>query len=199
MLADTFRTHKQKNAVGLLGPDFEAELCNTHNPRNVASSALLAGHRGVEHIFESLEPVPGATVTFEVRAVADPQKAPRLDSTEPRLDTNEKQKTEEKAGAEGGKEKAEPTEEKPRTEDAKEKPLEKTAETDSQGEPHLDGHLDRMPAAETAARAVLNQMKLHEARHAAQAWSAGAQELPAPAKALMRLAARVMTTVAHRI
>ena len=61
MLADTFRTHKQKNAVGLLGPDFEAELCNTHNPRNVASGALLAGHRGVEHIFESLERSPGSS------------------------------------------------------------------------------------------------------------------------------------------
>ncbi|VTU23777.1 2-nonaprenyl-3-methyl-6-methoxy-1,4-benzoquinol hydroxylase [Variovorax sp. PBS-H4] len=73
------------------------------------------------------------------------------------------------------------------------------AETERQVEAHLDGHLDRLPAGDTASRAVVNQMKLDEARHAAQAWSAGAQELPAPAKALMRLAARVMTTVAHRI
>jgi ubiquinone biosynthesis monooxygenase Coq7 len=73
------------------------------------------------------------------------------------------------------------------------------AETERQVEAHLDGHLDRLPAADTASRAVVNQMKLDEARHAAQAWSAGAQELPAPAKALMRLASRVMTTVAHRI
>jgi ubiquinone biosynthesis monooxygenase Coq7 len=73
------------------------------------------------------------------------------------------------------------------------------AETEREVEAHLDGHLDRLPAADTASRAVVNQMKLDEARHAAQAWSAGAQELPAPAKALMRLASRVMTTVAHRI
>ncbi|NDZ15045.1 demethoxyubiquinone hydroxylase family protein [Variovorax sp. WS11] len=73
------------------------------------------------------------------------------------------------------------------------------AETERQVEAHLDGHLDRLPAGDTASRAVVNQMKLDEARHAAQAWSAGAQELPAPAKALMRLASRVMTTVAHRI
>jgi ubiquinone biosynthesis monooxygenase Coq7 len=73
------------------------------------------------------------------------------------------------------------------------------AETERQVEAHLDGHLDRLPAGDTASRAVVNQMKLDEARHAAQAWSAGAHELPAPAKALMRLAARVMTTVAHRI
>ena len=73
------------------------------------------------------------------------------------------------------------------------------AETERQVEAHLDSHLDRLPAGDTASRAVVNQMKLDEARHAAQAWSAGAQELPAPAKALMRLASRVMTTVAHRI
>jgi 3-demethoxyubiquinol 3-hydroxylase len=73
------------------------------------------------------------------------------------------------------------------------------AETERQVEAHLDGHLDRLPAGDTASRAVINQMKLDEARHAAQAWSAGAQELPAPTKALMRLASRVMTRVAHRI
>jgi len=73
------------------------------------------------------------------------------------------------------------------------------AETERQVEAHLDGHLDRLPAGDTASRAVVEQMKVDEARHAAQAWNAGAKELPAPAKALMRMASRVMTTVAHRI
>jgi len=73
------------------------------------------------------------------------------------------------------------------------------AETERQVEAHLDGHLDRLPASDTASRAVVEQMKLDEARHAAQAWSAGAEELPAPAKALMRMASRVMTTIAHRV
>lgn len=73
------------------------------------------------------------------------------------------------------------------------------AETERQVEAHLDGHLDRLPVGDSASRAVIHQMKLDEARHAAQAWSAGARELPAPAKALMRLASRVMTTVAHRV
>jgi 3-demethoxyubiquinol 3-hydroxylase len=73
------------------------------------------------------------------------------------------------------------------------------AETERQVEAHLDGHLDRLPAGDTASRAVIDQMKLDESRHAAQAWSAGAQELPAPAKALMRMASRIMTTVAHRL
>jgi 3-demethoxyubiquinol 3-hydroxylase len=73
------------------------------------------------------------------------------------------------------------------------------AETERQVEAHLDSHLDRLPPADSASRAVVEQMKLDEARHAAQAVDAGAAELPAPAKALMRMASRVMTTLAHRI
>ncbi|RYF75453.1 MAG: 2-polyprenyl-3-methyl-6-methoxy-1,4-benzoquinone monooxygenase [Comamonadaceae bacterium] len=73
------------------------------------------------------------------------------------------------------------------------------AETERQVEAHLDGHLQKLPVGDTASRAVVVQMKLDEARHAASAWSAGARELPRPVKTLMRGAARVMTTVAHRI
>ncbi|MDM0114487.1 2-polyprenyl-3-methyl-6-methoxy-1,4-benzoquinone monooxygenase [Variovorax sp. J22R133] len=73
------------------------------------------------------------------------------------------------------------------------------AETERQVEAHLDGHLDRLPREDQSSRAIVHQMKLDEARHAAQAWSAGAAELPGVAKSLMRVASRVMTTVAHRI
>lgn len=73
------------------------------------------------------------------------------------------------------------------------------AETERQVEAHLESHLDRLPAADAASRAVVAQMKLDEARHAAQAIDAGAAELPAPARALMRVASRVMTTLAHHI
>jgi len=73
------------------------------------------------------------------------------------------------------------------------------AETERQVEAHLDSHLDRLPPADSASRAVVEQMKVDEARHAAQAVDAGAAELPAPAKALMRMASRVMTTLAHRV
>lgn len=73
------------------------------------------------------------------------------------------------------------------------------AETERQVEAHLDSHLDRLPPSDSASRAVVEQMKFDEARHAAQAVDAGAAELPPPVKALMRLASRVMTTVAHRI
>lgn len=72
-------------------------------------------------------------------------------------------------------------------------------ETEKQVEAHLDGHLDRLPPADSASRAVILQMKADEARHAAEAHTAGAKELPAPVKVLMKLASRVMTTVAYKI
>jgi ubiquinone biosynthesis monooxygenase Coq7 len=70
-------------------------------------------------------------------------------------------------------------------------------ETERQVETHLETHLDRLPAGDHASRAIVIQMKQDEATHAAQALSAGAAELPLPAKALMRAAAKVMTTTAH--
>ena len=72
-------------------------------------------------------------------------------------------------------------------------------ETERQVEAHLAGHMERLPKGDHASRAIVSQMKDDEARHAREAQHAGATELPAPVKALMGLAARVMTTVAHRV
>jgi ubiquinone biosynthesis monooxygenase Coq7 len=72
-------------------------------------------------------------------------------------------------------------------------------ETERQVEQHLAGHLQRLPEADAESRAVVAQMKDDEARHADDALAAGAAPLPAPVQGLMRLAARVMTTVAHRV
>ena len=72
-------------------------------------------------------------------------------------------------------------------------------ETERQVEAHLQSHLDRLPASDRASRAIVAQMKADEARHAVDAQKAGGVELPAPVKSVMRLAAQVMTTVAHRI
>ena len=72
-------------------------------------------------------------------------------------------------------------------------------ETERQVEAHLQSHLDRLPTDDLASRAIVAQMKADEVRHAVEAQSAGAVDLPAPVKGLMRLAAKVMTTVAHRI
>ncbi|MBG9389363.1 2-polyprenyl-3-methyl-6-methoxy-1,4-benzoquinone monooxygenase [Caenimonas aquaedulcis] len=72
-------------------------------------------------------------------------------------------------------------------------------ETERQVEAHLQSHLDRLPAADASSRAIVSHMKEDEAAHAAQALVQGGVELPGPAKALMRAAARVMTTTAHYI
>lgn len=72
-------------------------------------------------------------------------------------------------------------------------------ETERQVEAHLASHMDRLPLRDHVSRAIVAQMKSDEAQHARDAMSAGASELPAPVKGLMRAAARVMTTVAHRI
>lgn len=72
-------------------------------------------------------------------------------------------------------------------------------ETERQVEAHLQSHLERLPAGDHASRAIVVQMRDDEAHHAAQAQRAGALEFPAPVKALMKAAARVMTTTAHYI
>ena len=72
-------------------------------------------------------------------------------------------------------------------------------ETERQVEQHLAAHMRRLPAQDAASRAIVDQMAVDEARHAEQAQAAGARDLPWPVRRLMRGAARVMTTVAHRI
>ena len=72
-------------------------------------------------------------------------------------------------------------------------------ETERQVERHLDGHLERLPAADFASRAIVRQMKDDEGRHALAAEQAGAVRLPWPLRAAMRAAARVMTTTAHYV
>lgn len=72
-------------------------------------------------------------------------------------------------------------------------------ETERQVEHHLAGHLDRLPEADLASRAMVRQMMLDEAEHADAAFAAGGAELPAPARWIMRAAAKVMTTTAHYV
>ena len=73
------------------------------------------------------------------------------------------------------------------------------AETEDQVAAHLASHLTRLPAQDAPSRAVVARMKDDEERHAAQARASGALALPAPARAAMRVAAKVMTTTAHYI
>ena len=72
-------------------------------------------------------------------------------------------------------------------------------ETENQVEAHLQSHLSRLPTNDHASRAIVAQMKDDEARHALDANKLGAVELPQVVKQVMRAAAKVMTTVAHRV
>ncbi len=72
-------------------------------------------------------------------------------------------------------------------------------ETEKQVAEHLQSHLRQLPEKDTASRQVVQQMKTDELVHARQAAQAGGIDLPPPIKWLMRSAAKVMTTVAHRI
>lgn len=73
------------------------------------------------------------------------------------------------------------------------------AETERQVEAHLDGHLGLLPKEDGKSRAIVSQMKFDEVAHAEMAVRLGAKELPVPVKETMRLAAKVMTTVAYRL
>jgi len=73
------------------------------------------------------------------------------------------------------------------------------AETERQVEGHLEGHLDRLPAQDEKSRAIVNEMKIDEARHARTAVDHGAAELPEPVKLAMKLGSRLMTRTAYWI
>lgn len=70
-------------------------------------------------------------------------------------------------------------------------------ETEQQVEGHLGEHLGRLPAADLRSRAIVQQMRMDEAAHGANARAAGAMELPGPARAFMRHTARIMTGTAY--
>jgi len=73
------------------------------------------------------------------------------------------------------------------------------AQTEQQVEQHLQSHLARLPLPDQASRQVVQQMKDDEAAHAHTARALGGIALPALACTLMRAAAKIMTTTAHRI
>ncbi len=72
-------------------------------------------------------------------------------------------------------------------------------ETEQQVCAHLDRHLERLPAGDQRSRAILQEMRADELRHAENAAAAGAADLPAPIRAGMTLVSKVMTFTAYRI
>ena len=73
------------------------------------------------------------------------------------------------------------------------------AETERQVEEHLARHLEALPLEDERTRAVVEAMRADEARHRQTALGLGAAELPEPVRRAMRLASKVMTSVAYRV
>jgi len=67
------------------------------------------------------------------------------------------------------------------------------AETEHQVVRHLESHLGRLPVDDRKSRAIVEQMRDDEARHATTALRHGGAELPAPVKAAMQVSSKVMT------
>jgi len=73
------------------------------------------------------------------------------------------------------------------------------AETEHQVGKHIENHLSRLPAGDEKSRAILQQMKEDEARHATTALDHGGAALPAPVRIAMQLASKVMTHTTYRL
>ena len=71
------------------------------------------------------------------------------------------------------------------------------AETEHQVEAHLARHLARLPTQDAKSRAIVEQMKQDEARHATTALEHGGAELPVPVKLGMKLSSKLMTKTAY--
>lgn len=71
------------------------------------------------------------------------------------------------------------------------------AETERQVVKHLEGHLERLSADDQKSRAIVEQMRDDEARHATSAINHGGAELPGPVKAAMKTSSKVMTETAY--
>jgi 3-demethoxyubiquinol 3-hydroxylase len=73
------------------------------------------------------------------------------------------------------------------------------AETEKQVVEHLESHLHELPPDDERSRRIVEQMQADEARHGAEARSAGGRDLPRPVRDLMRGTAKVMTRTAYRV
>ena len=73
------------------------------------------------------------------------------------------------------------------------------AETERQVEGHLDSHLGSLPEQDAKSRAIVEQMKVDEAKHAETAIAHGGAPLPGPVRSVMQLTSKILTLAAYRI
>jgi len=72
-------------------------------------------------------------------------------------------------------------------------------ETERQVVDHLNEHLGQLPRQDRRSRAIVEAMKLDEARHSEEAAEAGAVPMPQPVRRLMHGISRVMKFGAYRV
>jgi ubiquinone biosynthesis monooxygenase Coq7 len=71
--------------------------------------------------------------------------------------------------------------------------------TEGQVVEHLDRHLSELPAADHRSRAILEQMRLDEARHGDEALALGGEAFPQVIKTAMTVVSRLMTEATYKI
>lgn len=73
------------------------------------------------------------------------------------------------------------------------------AETEQQVVRHLEAHLRQLPADDQRSKAILEQMREDELRHATHATEAGGAPLPPTIQSMMMLMSKVMTWSTYRV
>ena len=73
------------------------------------------------------------------------------------------------------------------------------AETEHQVVRHLEDHLQQLPMDDQRSRAILEQMRIDELKHAVTAEGAGGAQLPPPIQHVMSLMSKVLTWSTYRI
>lgn len=73
------------------------------------------------------------------------------------------------------------------------------AETERQVEGHLESHLSQLPVQDAKSRAVVEQMKVDEIKHAHTAVAHGGADLPLPIRQAMQATSKIMTALAYRV
>ena len=71
-------------------------------------------------------------------------------------------------------------------------------ETEQQVTAHLEGHLQHLPVQDQKSRAIVEQMRKDEQRHAEMARAQGAATLPWPVRGVMKCCSRLMTGLSYR-
>jgi ubiquinone biosynthesis monooxygenase Coq7 len=72
-------------------------------------------------------------------------------------------------------------------------------ETEDQVVIHLEEHLKKLSSEDKKTIAILEQMRIDEAKHSQEALNSGAENLPAGIKKLMAVIAKVMTKSSYYV